>query len=75
MVLACHLWSESAWEAPQVSASLMAVKQTVSASQTVCVQVALASLMAAEQRASVSRVAQVQMALASLMDSIILESF
>ena len=75
MVLACCLWSESAWETPQVSASLMAVEQMALASLTVQVQVDLASLTAAEQRVSASRVAQVQMALASLMDSTILESF
>ena len=45
MVLACHLWSDSAWEAPQVSASQMAIEQAVSASQLVWAQVALASLM------------------------------
>ena len=75
MVLACHLWGESAWEASQVSASLMAAEQMALASQMVQVQVALASLTAAEQRASASRVAWVQMALASLMDCTILESF
>ena len=45
MVLACHLWSDSAWEAPQVSASLMAIEQAVLAFQMVQVHsVALASL-------------------------------
>ena len=75
MVLACHLWSESAWEAPWVSTSLMAAEQRVLASQMVWVQVALASLPLVEQRASASREAWVQMALASLMDSAVLESF
>ena len=75
MVLACHLWSESAWEAPWVSASLMAVEQMGLASQIVQVQVALASLTVVEQRASASRVTWVQMALASLMDSTVSESF
>ena len=45
MVLACHLWSDSAWEAPWVSASLMAIEQAVLASQMVQAQMALASLM------------------------------
>ena len=45
MTLACCLWSDSAWKAPQVSASLMAIEQMVSASQMVWVQMALASLM------------------------------
>ena len=53
MTSACCLWCDSAWEAPQVSASLMAAEQTVSA-----------SLMAAEQVVSASKIAQVQMALA-----------
>ena len=75
MVLACLQWSESAWEAPWVSISLMDVEQRVLASQMVWEQVALASLTAAEQRASASRVVWVQMALASLMDSSVLESF
>ena len=44
MVFACHLWSDSAWEAPLVSASLMAMEQAVSASWMVWVQVALDSL-------------------------------
>ena len=69
MVLACHLWSDSAWEAPWVSAYLMAAEQMASASWTVWAQVAWASLTAVKQRASASRVAWVQMALASLMDS------
>ena len=45
MVLACHLWSDSVWEAPWVSASLMAAEQVVLASWTVWVQTALVSLM------------------------------
>ena len=73
MVLTCLHWSESAWEAPWISTSLMAVEQRALASQMVQVQVALASLTVAEQRASASRVAWVQMALASLMDSAVLE--
>ena len=44
MVLTCLQWSESAWEAPWVFESLVAVEQRVSASQTVWAQVALASL-------------------------------
>ena len=75
MISACHLWSDSAWEAPWVSASLMAMEQAVSASQTVQAHVALASLTVEEQRASVSMATQAQMALASLMDSAVLESF
>ena len=75
MVLAYLQWSESAWEAPQVSASLMAVEQRVLASQTVHMQVALASLTVVEQRASASRVVWAQMALASLMDSAVSELF
>ena len=45
MVSACSLWSDSAWEVPWVSASLMATEQAVLASQMVWVQMALASLM------------------------------
>ena len=45
MTLACHLWSDSAWEAPCVSASLMAAEQVALASWTAWVQMALASLM------------------------------
>ena len=45
MVLACLHWSESAWEASQVSASLMAVEQRALASWMVQAQMALASLM------------------------------
>ena len=75
MVLACLWWSESAWKAPKISASLMAVEQRASASQMVWAQVALASLTVVEQRASASRKAQVQMALASLMDSAVSELF
>ena len=75
MVLACLHWSESTWEAPWVSTSLMAMEQRASSSQTVWAQVALASLTVVEQRASASRVAWVQMALASLTDSAVSESF
>ena len=75
MVLACHLWSDSAWEAPEVSASLMALEQMALASQMVWAQVALVSLTVVEQRALASKVAWVQMALASLMDSTVLELF
>ena len=75
MVLACLWWNESAWEAPQVYTSLMAVEQRALASQMVHAQVALASLTVVEQRASTSRVAWVQTALAFLMDSTVLESF
>ena len=75
MVLACLWWSESAWEAPKVSTSLMAAEQRASASQMVRAQVALASLIVAKQRASASREAHVQMALASLMDSAVSEWF
>ena len=39
MILACCLWSESAWEAPLVSASLMVVEHWALASQMVWVQV------------------------------------
>ena len=45
MVLECCLWSNSAWEAPQVSASLTATWQAVLASWMVWAQMALASLM------------------------------
>ena len=75
MVLACLRGSESAWEAPWVSASLVAAKQRALTSQMVQVQVTLVSLIVAEWRASASRVAWAQMALASLMDSIVSESF
>ena len=64
MTLAFCLWSDSAWEAPQVSASLMTAEQMVSA-----------SLMATEQTVLASWMAWVQMALASLMDSAVLEAF
>ena len=74
MVLVCLHWSESAWEALQVSTSLMAAEQRALASWTVWAEVALASLTVTEQRASASRVAWVQMALASLTDSAVLES-
>ena len=75
MVSACHLWSDSAWEATWVSAFLMATEQVVLASWMVWVQVVLASLTVEEQRASVSMATWAQMALASLMDSTVLESF
>ena len=45
MTSACHLWSDSAWEAPWVSASLMATEQMVLASQMAWVQMALAFVM------------------------------
>ena len=74
MVLTCCLWSELAWEAPQVLASLMATEQAVSASWMVQVWVALASLIDQMQvtfasltvekyRASASKVTWEQMAL------------
>ena len=75
MVLACCLWSDSALEAPWVSASLMAMEQVVSASQIVWAQVASASLTVEEQRASASMATWEQMALTSLMDSAVSESF
>ena len=45
MASACHPQSDSAWEAPWVSASMMATGQAVLASQTVWAQMAPASLM------------------------------
>ena len=75
MVLACCLWSESAWEALQVSASLMAAEQRALDSWMVQVQVALASLTVVEQRASASMEAWMQMASASLMDSTVSKLF
>ena len=44
MVLACCLWSDSAWEASQVLASLIAAEQVVLASWMVQAQAVLASL-------------------------------
>ena len=75
MDLAHVWWSESAWEAPQASASLMILEQRVSASWMEWAQVALASLMVVEQRVPAFWVEWAQMALASLMDSVVLESF
>ena len=75
MTLPCCLWSNLAWEALQVFASLMAVEQAASASQMVQAQVVLASLMAVKHRALASRVTWEQMALASLMDLVVLDSF
>ena len=42
MTSACCLWSDSAWEAPCVSASLMAAEQMLSASLMAAEQMALA---------------------------------
>ena len=69
------LCSNSAWEALQVLASLMATEQAALASQMVQAWVDLASLMVARHRALVSRVTQEQMALASLMDLVVSDWF
>ena len=61
--LTCDCWMESAWEAPWLSASPMAVEQWVSA-----------SLIAWTQLASASLIVRVQLASASLMDSVVSDS-
>ena len=66
MTLPCSLWSNSAWEAFQISASLMAIEQAASASWMVWVWIILASLTIAKHKALASRVSWEQMALASL---------
>ena len=64
---AMSLWSNSAWEALQISASLMAVEQAALASWMVQAWVILASLTIAKQMALASRVTWELTALASLM--------
>ena len=75
MDLACNCWSESVWEAPWTSVSLMVMEQRVSASCIEWAQVALASLMVVEQKVLASWVEWAQTALASLIDSVVAESF
>ena len=75
MSLACDCWMQSAWEAPQLSASLMAVEQQFSASLIAWTQLASASLRVRAQLASASLMEWMQMAFASLMDSVVSDSF
>ena len=75
MTFPCCLWSNSAWEALQVTASLMTIEQAALASWMVQAQVVLASLMVVKHSALVSRVTWEQMALASLMDSVVSDLF
>ena len=73
MTLPCCLWSNLAWEALQVLASLMTIEQVASASQMVQAWVVLASLIVVKHRALAFRVTWEQTDLASLMDLVVLD--